>query len=206
MASKIRSRSTAPAALALLLLLAAPAGAATHMGQATAEHVNVHFFGGMSGGDCPDQQGSTTLYMQRLYPDGQVASFSIPKGKVLVVTDFEFTARPYEPLGARTSLRAALWLKPAGSKSGGSIAWRDSFHLSEDLVSKLFVVGGQSLSGILVGDTAALCPTVSYDDGGSEPLIITGGSYRGYLIDADSPAEPREDPTPTDDTGSDELR
>jgi len=120
-ASKTRSLG---AALALALLLAPPAGAATHMGQATAEHVNVHFFGGMQGGDCPDQQGSTTLYMQRLHPDGTKTAFSIPKGKVLVVTDFDFTARLYAPLAARTSLRSQLLLKPSGSKSAGSIAWR----------------------------------------------------------------------------------
>ena len=82
----------------------------------------------------------------------------------------------------------------------------DSFHLTEDLVSTNFVIGGQSLSGIFVSDTAALCPAVYYDDGNAEALIITGGNYRGYLIDANSPAATTEDPTIAGASGSDELR
>jgi hypothetical protein len=197
------------AALSMAIPLATPAAAATHLGQGTAEHVNVHFFGGMSGGDCSDfQGGSTTLYMQRLHPDGSTTPFSIPKGKVLVVTDFDFSTSLHRALGVRSSLRAKLLLKAAGSgKQGGTIAWQDSFHLTEDLVSKNFAVDGQSLSGIFVADTGALCPAVTFDDGSQEALIITGGNYRGYLIDAGSPPSAGSDPE-LDPTGapSDELR
>lgn len=196
-------------AASLAIPLTTTAAAATHMRQGASEHVNVHFFGGMSGGDCSDFQGeSTTLYMQRLHPDGSKTPFSIPKGKLFVVTDFDFSTSLHQALGVRSSLRAKLLLKAAGSgKQGGTIAWQDSFHLAEDLVSKNFVVGGQSLSGIFVADTGALCPAVTFDDGSQDALIITGGNYRGYLIDASSPPSTTDDPE-LDPSGkpSDELR
>ena len=42
-------------------------------------------------------------------------------------------------------------------------------------------------AGIFVADTGALCPAVTLDDASPEALTITGGNYRGYLIDASSP-------------------
>ena len=200
---------TLAAALSLVISLATPASAATHMGQDAAEHVNVHFFGAMSGGDCADFQGeSSTLFMQRLQPDGSTTPFAIPKGKLLVVTDFDFSTRLHESLGVRASLRARLLLKPAGSgQQGGTIAWQDSIHLTEDLVSKNFAVSGRSLAGIFVADTGALCPAVSFEDGSHEALVITGGNYRGYLIDASTRRPPPNDPD-SDPTGApaDDLR
>lgn len=170
-----------------LLGSAAPALAQTHMGQDYKEHVNIQFFsGGGREAACPvggEDRGKLAMY--RIFPDTHTQLFSVPAGKVLVVTDFDVTAFNNGTGALRESLLLSLSAVKAGASSG-PIVYRSSFHLAADLDSKLYALNGRSLAGLIVSEGVSLCPQVRVDDGSQFGigLIITAGNLRGYLIDA----------------------
>lgn len=174
---------------ALLLGLCAGGGqllAQTHLGQLPAEHVNVQFFSGGKKDDCPVGGGSSaTLAMYRMHPDGSTQIFDVPKGRLLVVTDWAVTGFNGGSGLYGQSLRLRFAPLAAGASSPSTPVHSQSLHLTADLDSRLFTLTGQSLAGLLVGEGVDLCPTIEIDDGSQSgvPLTVASGNYRGYLID-----------------------
>jgi hypothetical protein len=177
--------STVGGVLAVSVLMAGPAAAQTHMGQSWKEHVNVQFFAGGGRADvCPvGGRDIATLAMYRILPDGATQPFVVPAGKLLVVTDFNVTAANGGTGTVKQSLHLSLSVIGPG-KTSGPIVYRSSFHLAADLVSSLYSLTGQSLSGLVVSEGVSICPSVRIEDGSTQGigLSITAGNYRGYLI------------------------
>jgi len=188
------TRRLMAATLALSISLAAGlAPADTHLGQQPDDHVILTFWSFGSGGFCSAGQGSETLFVERIMPDASAVPFTIPKGKRLIVTDFNLKTYVGGLFTRTATVNALLRLVNLGKGKGGHIVYDHDFHLVEDHDTINLTMEGQSLAGISVGADAALCPEISYDDGsvGKKRLLVTSGNYRGYLID-DAPAQ---DPT-----------
>ncbi len=164
------------------LLFSGVANAQSHLGQDPNDHVILSFYGQGQSGLCDDVDG-LTMQFSRVLPDGTRASFSIPTGKLFVVTDFDLTS--YEPTLARGGALETV-LRIASPNHGSSpIVYRSSFHLVQDLESRNFTRNFQTLAGISVAKNSELCPEIWLDNGSpgqGVPLKVTSGTYRGYLI------------------------
>ena len=174
-------------------MTALSAGAETHLAQQPDDHVILSFWSFGQNGFCPAGSGSETLYLERVLPDATAAAFTIPKGKRLIVTDFNLTTSLGSSFPRTTAIEAVLRLVNVAKGNGGFIVHRQDFHLVEDHDTVNLTLEGQSLAGISVGEEAALCPEIFYDDGtvGKKRMLVTSGNYRGYLIDA----APSQNPT-----------
>lgn len=191
-------------AMGACAMTALSAGAETHLAQQPDDHVVLSFWSFGQKGFCSAGSGSETLYLERIFPDATAAPFSIPKGKRLVVTDFNLTTYLGSSFPRTSSIQASLRLVNVAKGNGGHIVHRQDYPLVEDLDTVNLTLGGQSLAGISVGEGAALCPEIFYDDGstGKKLMMVTSGNYRGYLIDA----APSQSPTGGNEPGDDEAR
>jgi hypothetical protein len=169
------------------LLFSGVANAQSHLGQDPNDHVILSFYGQGQSGLCGDGDG-LTMEFSRVFPDGTRASFSIPTGKLFVVTDFDLTSYVGVFLEATPARGGTLEAKMriARPNHGSSpIVYRSSFHLVQDLESGNFTRNFQTLAGISVAKNSELCPEISWDNGlpgQGVPLKVTSGTYRGYLI------------------------
>ena len=121
------------------------------------------------------------MQFSRVLPDGTKASFSISKGKLFVLTNFDLTR--YEPTLARGGALHATLRIAHPNHAYASIVYRSSFHLVQDLESRNFTRNFQTLPGISVAKNAELCPEIWLDNGSPRfRLTVTAGTYRGYLI------------------------
>ena len=71
-----------------------PAFAGTHLGQHVNDHVMLTFNVNGSGSLCSAYNGNDTLYMERVMPDVTAQHFVVPKGKRLIITDFDVQVAP----------------------------------------------------------------------------------------------------------------
>lgn len=165
----------------LVVMAAGGARAQSHLNRPPEQHLIVSFFGQGDEHPCPDG-GGQTLWMRRVLWSGQQVPFQVPFGYYMVITDFDLTTFLPGTFPDTTAIQTILRLVPAGSATG-PIVYRSSYHLTSDMSSKNYSTSEQSLAGILVGPGAALCPEMALDDSdGGLSLIVTSGTYRGYLI------------------------
>ncbi len=189
-------RMLAASSMLVLFGFAGLAQADSHLNQQPDDHVILTFWAFGPGGFCKvgGDSGDESLYMQRIMPNGTAAPFSIPKGKRLVVTDFNLKTYVDSPFPRTGTVTAHLRLiNNADSPLSGHIVYNQDFHLVTDHDTNNLTIEGQTLAGISVGEDAHLCPVMSLDHGaaGPESIMVVSGNYRGYLIDA----APTTDPT-----------
>ena len=138
-------------ALAFVLLSGAPAWSKTSV----QDHVMLRF---VSGGDDPPC-GFGAFF--RLFPDGSLSPspFVVPKGRVLVITDFVWSAIDgFSALTPGMSLRAALDTYSAPATDFSRVFESDPVYITTENQDGRLGTNSKIESGVMVGPGRLICP------------------------------------------------
>ena len=147
-------------------------GVTTHIGQGAFEHVMLHSFYGSGG--CPIGEEDTVKFV-RYGPDARPVTggeFRVPKGKLFIVTDVNFTF-----INAAVTNRRVNFEFEVQDVICGVGCEQDLFRTSfeTDSVGR----GGESISfttGLVIGPTARICPETNTAEG------LGNINIYGYLV------------------------
>jgi hypothetical protein len=174
---RARALRWSSAMVAVALCVAAPAGSKT------SDHVMLRQ---LSGGKEPPCSSFGAFF--RVLPDGTIAPepFVVPKGRVLVVTDFVWSAihqPPFADLVAGQSLRAKLSSYSAPATDESLLYTSEPVDLTAANVTGRPGAHSKIASGAMVGAGRLLCPFAERapSGGGSITVMIEGSIVYGHL-------------------------
>jgi hypothetical protein len=176
------------AAAAVALAGDVAAAQVSHLGQNVADHVMLRS-GTPSGrfvSTCPVPASPQGMVLFRVWPDGtrESESFTVPSGRLLVITDVEWTVMNRTNGGALTAGATVRFRLQIGSGTTFS-----SVFLSPtvEVGSERAAVSGseQLTTGIAVGPNTTICPSaVEFIPNGFASAWVNELVLRGYLITA----------------------